>query len=124
MAQALQAVGQGRQEEASDALLGRQDHDHALIPVAIIAPVEVDQPILQGHQALVADGHAMGRATQVGHDLLRRRKRGLGIDDPVLAPALRKPGLEGRACVQWRRPGRKAERPLRKRPCGTAQSPA
>ena len=97
MAQALQAVGEGMEEEASDALLGRQRHDHVPIPVAIIPPTEVDQPILQGHQALVADGHAMRIATQVGHHLLRRRKRGLGIDDPVLTPELIEPLLKGSA---------------------------
>ena len=60
-------------------------------------------PIPQGHETIIAERHAMSIAPQVGHDLLRRGKVRLGINDPGLLPQwgeemLEGPGVHQRCC--------------------------
>src|SRR4029434_9535473 len=99
MAQALEAAGEHMEQEAPDELGGWEGHHLDRIAVPIIAPAEVDDAVLQGHQALIADRNTMRIASEVRHDLLRASKRRLGINDPVLAPELSKPLMKGRGIL-------------------------
>ena len=52
MAQALEAAGEHMQQEAPDELGGWEAHYLDRIALPIIAPAEVDDAVLQGHEAL------------------------------------------------------------------------
>ena len=97
MTYAHEPCGEDVEEEPADALLRSQRHDSGPIAVAPLAPPEHHLPVPQGHESVIAERHAMGIATQVGHDMLRRGKGRLGIDDPGLLPQWREEMLEGLA---------------------------
>ena len=40
--------------------------------------------MLESHEAVVGDGHAMGVAGEIAEHMMGTAKRWLGIDDPVL----------------------------------------
>ena len=103
MAQALEAAGEHMQQEAPDELGGWEGHHLDRIAVPIIAPAEVDDAVLQGHEALMADGNPMRIPPEIRDHLLRPREGRLGIDDPVLLPDGVQPlgkrdGLRQRRC--------------------------
>ena len=84
-ANADEAAGQNVEEEASQELLRGKRHRSLLATVGIILPVESDLIIVEGHEAVIGDGHAMGVAGEVTDDMLGSAERGFGIDHPVLA---------------------------------------
>ena len=53
--------------------------------MGIILPAESNLIMLEGHKAVIRDGHAMGVAGKVTDNMLRSAERWFGIDDPVLA---------------------------------------
>jgi hypothetical protein len=40
--------------------------------------------MLEGHEAVVGDGHAMGVTGEIAQDMMRTAEGWLGVDDPVL----------------------------------------
>ncbi len=65
MANSMEAVGQGVQQDAPDDLVGRQAHhlDGALM--AIVLPGERDMIVVTGFYAAIGDGDAMGIAAEM-----------------------------------------------------------
>ena len=57
---AMEAVGQGVQQEAADELVGLQPHGLDGAAVAVVLPREGDMIVLAGLDAAVGDGDAMG----------------------------------------------------------------
>ena len=85
MANALQAVRQGVQKEASDELLGSERHDLGIAALTIVAPAEADVAVVEIDQPAIGDRDAMGVAAEIGQHLRGAPKGGLGIDHPVEA---------------------------------------
>jgi hypothetical protein len=52
--------------------------------VGIILPAETNLVLLEGHEAVVGDGHTMGVAGEIAQDMMGTAERWLGVDDPVL----------------------------------------
>ena len=84
VADAVEALWQHVDEEAADELVGGERH--ALLAVAaldaVILPSEGDAVLVEGDQAAVGDGDAVGIARQIGQHGLWTAERTLGIDDP------------------------------------------
>jgi hypothetical protein len=53
-------------------------------PMGIVFPAERDLAVLEGEQARVGDGDAMGVAGQVMEDVFGSAEGWLGVNDPVL----------------------------------------
>jgi hypothetical protein len=53
--------------------------------MSVILPEESDLVVVEGQEAVVAEGDAMGVAGQIGQYVVRPTKRALGVDDPLLA---------------------------------------
>ena len=64
-ANAHEAFWQYMQEEATEEVHGVQGHDALLAAVGIIAPSEADALTVEGGDAVVGDGHAVGVAAEV-----------------------------------------------------------
>jgi hypothetical protein len=63
--------------------------------VGIILPAETNLVMLESHQAMVGDGHAMGVAGEIAEHMMGTAERWLGIDDPVLTEQWTQEGAEG-----------------------------
>jgi len=85
-----QPLGKVCSRKAPDKFLRRQRHDLYPIAVARVAPAKRHLALVHRHQAMVADGHPMRIAPQVGNHLRGRGKRFLGIDDPGVAASTRR----------------------------------
>jgi hypothetical protein len=72
------------QEEAAEKAHAVEGHDALLAAVGIIAPAEADAMTVEGGDAVVADGHAVGVTAEVAQDMIWTAKGRLGIDVPVL----------------------------------------
>jgi hypothetical protein len=86
------------QQEAAQELFRGQGHLPlliSLISVGIILPAEGDLVVLQRHQAVVGDGHAMGVACEITQHIMGAAERWLGIDDPSLTEQGAQEGTEG-----------------------------
>ncbi len=95
VADALEAVGQDMQQEASDELVRVEGHDLAATVVPVVLPAEGDGAVPDLGQAGVGDGDAVGVAAEVVEHLLWPAEGRLGIDDPV--DAARRLQLLGKA---------------------------
>ncbi len=51
--------------------------------------------MLESHEAVVGDGHAMGVAGEIAEHMMRTGERWLGVDDPVLTEQGTQEGAEG-----------------------------
>ena len=71
VANAMEAVGQGVEQETPDELIGRQAHDFCGALMAIVFPGEGDMIVVAGSDAAVGDGDAMRVAPEIGEDFLR-----------------------------------------------------
>ena len=56
--------------------------------MGIVSPAEEDAIVLEGHEAMVGDGDAMGVAGQVVENLFGTAEGWLGVDDSVLLAKL------------------------------------
>ena len=74
-----------RQQE----VYGVEGHDALLAAVGIIAPEEADALAVEGGDAVVGDGHAMGVAAKVAQHMFGAAEGRLGMDVPVVAFQLR-----------------------------------
>ena len=54
-----------------------------LATVGVILPTKSDLLLLEGQQAMIGDGHAMGVAAEITQHLYGSTEGGLGIDDPI-----------------------------------------
>ncbi len=63
--------------------MGGNGHDLLLAAVSIVPPAEGDVIVVEGNEAMVGDGDAMGVARQVVENVLGAAEGRLGIDDPV-----------------------------------------
>ena len=84
MADAHEAFGQHVEEESAQELHCVQGHDALLAAVRIILIAEGNAFPVEGQQAVIGNGDAMGVAAQVAERLGRSAERWLGIDDPLL----------------------------------------
>ena len=92
---ANEAAGQHMQQETAQELLRTERHHSLLITVGIILPAESNLIMLEGHEAMVSDGHAMGIAGEIAEDMMGTAERGFGIDDPVLTEQGTQESAEG-----------------------------
>ena len=60
-------------------------HLALLATVGVILPAESDALLIEGQQAVIGNGHAMGVAAEIAQHLHGTAEGGLGIDDPVVA---------------------------------------
>ena len=75
MANADEPLGQDVEQEPSDELVRGQPHHLGTMVVGIILPAEKHLVVLQGHQAGVGNGDAMGIAAQIAKHLLGSAER-------------------------------------------------
>ena len=52
--------------------------------MGIVFPAERDLAVLEGDQAMIGDGNAMGVTGQVVQDVFGSAEGWLGVDDPIL----------------------------------------
>ena len=88
MPNAHEALGQDVQEEAPHAFLHFQGHDVTGVSPVRVAPLEGDLAMVEGHEAVMAEGDAVGRPAEGVQDLGGRAQGSLGIDDPVVRAEL------------------------------------
>src|SRR6266853_1387229 len=82
MANAVEAIRQGVEQEAADELVNTEGHDLRLAVVAIVLPAEGDLGVGHGDQARVGDGDAVRISTKIGQHLCGTAEGRLGIDHP------------------------------------------
>jgi hypothetical protein len=67
------------QQEAANELVRRQGHDLLLAFGAIVLPLERDLAVVEGDEAAVRDGDAVGVAGEIGEDRVGPGERRLSI---------------------------------------------
>ncbi len=85
MTDADEAFGQHVQKETAQELGGAKSHCAGLATVGVILPAESHALLVEGQQAMIGNGHAMGVATEIAQHLHRAAEGGLGINHPVVA---------------------------------------
>ena len=97
VADAVEAFWQHVDEEAADELVGGERH--ALVSIAaldaVVLPLEGDALLVEGDQAAVGDGNAVGVTRQIGQHRLGPAERALGVDDPLGLAQRREISREG-----------------------------
>ena len=86
VADAVEAVGQGVQEEAPDELVRGEPHELGGAFLAIVLPGEGDVILVAGDEPAIGDGDPMSVAAEIGQHLSRSAEGLLGVDDPVDPP--------------------------------------
>jgi hypothetical protein len=93
-ADADKAARQNVEQEAAQELLRIERHPSLLIPVGIILPAKGNPVPVEGYEAVVGDGHAMGVAGEITQHMVGAAERWLGIDHPVLTEQGTQEGTE------------------------------
>src|SRR6266436_5796728 len=97
VADAVQALRQHVDEEAANELVGGERD--ALVSIAaldaVVLPLEGDALLVEGDQAAVGDGNAVGVTRKIGQHRLGPTERALCVDDPVGLAQRRQTGREG-----------------------------
>jgi hypothetical protein len=75
-------------EEASQELVCRDNHDLLLATASVVVPEEGDAFLLERQEAMVGDGDAVGVAGQIVENVFCSTEGWLGIDDPLLEKEL------------------------------------
>ena len=88
------------QEESAQELDGVEEHDALDSAVAIIAPAKADFFAVEGGDAVVGYGHAVGVTTEITEDIIRSAEARLGIDIPVLLAQRLDPLFEPRGIME------------------------
>src|SRR5260221_5537324 len=86
MTDAMKAVRQGVEQEATDELVGMKGKKLRLTLVAIIFPTEGDVGVGHADQARVCDGDAVCVSTEIGQHLSGSAEGRLGVDHPIDPP--------------------------------------
>jgi len=81
---AHESSGEHVQKEAPQELGGAQGHVALFAAVGVILPTKSDALLVEGQQAMIGNGHAMGVATEIAQHLHGTTEGLLGIDDPVV----------------------------------------
>jgi len=102
VANAMEAVRQYVEQEASHELAGAEAHDFALATaaLAIVLPAETDMGLVEIDQAAVGDGDAMRVAREIGQDLLGAGEGFFGIDGPFGSAQRRESGRKRARLVE------------------------
>ena len=96
VADAVEVFGQDMEQEAADELFGREGHGLEAAVMTVVPPTETDLTVLDGEEAVVGDGDAVGVLAEVVEDLVGAGEGGLGVDDPLgLAEGLEVEGEGG-----------------------------
>lgn len=84
VADALETIGEHMEQKAALELVGGKRHAAPALRVfgAIVLVLEGDGTVFNSQEAVVADGDAMGIATEIIDDVSRAGKRRLGVNDP------------------------------------------
>jgi hypothetical protein len=93
-ADADKASRQDVEQEAAQELLRTERHHSLLITVGIILPTESNLVILESHEAVIGDGHAMSVTGEIAEHMMGTAEGGLGVDDPVLTEQGAQEGAE------------------------------
>ena len=83
MAYAMEGVRQDMHQEATDELRCGQRHRLEAVLLTVVLPAEADEAVLNGQDAVVGEGHAVGVATEVVEDAGGSVEGRLGVDDPL-----------------------------------------
>ena len=96
VADAVQAFWQHVDEEAADELVCAERHLLVSIAAvdAIIFPLEGDAALVEGNQAAVGDGDAVGVARQIGQHRLGSAEWPFCVDDPLRLVQRRQEGCQ------------------------------
>src|ERR1700751_6091021 len=97
---AHESLWQHVQKEAAQELHGFESHDALLAAMGIIPPAEADVLSVEGDEAVVADGHAVGVTAEVAQDMFRSSEGRLSVDVPVLLLQLVDQLLEARRITE------------------------
>lgn len=105
MTDAVESAGEDMEQEMADELVGGERHD--LLPLGIVAAVVFvargDPSLVEGDEAPVRDGDAMGIARQIGEHGPRPGEWRLGVDDPAGLPGRGETRGEARSIALLRR---------------------
>ena len=93
-ADADKAAEQDVEQEAAQELLGTERHHSLLITVGIVLPTESNLVMVESHEAVVGDGHAMGVAGEIAEHRMGTAEGWLGVDDPVVTEQRAQEGAE------------------------------
>ena len=86
------------QKEPANELLCSDGHRAETVVIAVVFPAKADFAAVDGQQAIVGYGNAMGIAADIVEDLLGSGERRLGVDDPFGGADRCEVAQEGRAC--------------------------
>jgi hypothetical protein len=84
MTDADEARGKHVEQEAAQEFLDRQSHQALLVAVRGVSPAKGDLVALQGDQAVIGDGHAVGVAAEITENIFGATEGRFAIDHPVL----------------------------------------
>ena len=84
MTDADEARGKHVEQEAAQEFLDRQSHQALLVTVRGVSPAKGDLAALEGDQAVIGDGHAVGVAAEITENIFGATEGRLAIDHPVL----------------------------------------
>ena len=79
---AMEAVGEGVEQKASNELVGSECHHLDLVVVAVVAPAKAHLIAGERDQPAVGDGDAMSVAAEIGQHLLGTGEGPLGKKPP------------------------------------------
>lgn len=88
MADTDKALRENMQAEAAQELVQGQFHDLGFAGIGVVFPSKTHAIVLDGEDAAVGNGGAVGVAGEVAQNLLRTREGAFGIDGPFFAGAL------------------------------------
>ncbi len=94
VADAMESIGQGVQQEAADELVGGKGHDLGLAMMSIVPPLEGDLSVGDAKQTRVGDRNAVCVAAEIGQDLSGAAEWRLGVDHPLDASQVAQPASE------------------------------
>jgi hypothetical protein len=94
VANAVESVGQGVQQEAADELVGGKGHDLGLAMMSIVPPLEGDFSVGDAEQTGVGDRDGVCVAAEIGQDLSGAAEWRLGVDHPLDASQVAQPAGE------------------------------
>jgi hypothetical protein len=106
VADAMETVGQGVEQEAADELVCAKGHHLLLVVVAIILAAEADPALGERDQATVGDGDAMGISAEILEHLLGSTERRFSIvpiipelESRFVTPTIRCIGRQPLSCA-------------------------
>ena len=83
MADAMEAVRHGVQQEPTDELVRGEGHHLGLAVVTVVFPGQTDLAVGEPGQPVVGDGDPVRLAAEIGEHLRRAGERTLGVDHPL-----------------------------------------